>query len=188
METATGNARPPRQTACDTADMHKLLLSVGGNLGDIPRRLDELWPQLEAKMGKVACVSPYYRSRPWGFQSAHDFVNAAALVLTRLEPLEALRIAQELEKAAGRHTKSADGHYQDRPLDIDLIAYDDLVLQHDRLSLPHPLLHRRRFVLQPICDICPEWVHPLLHRDAQSLLQACDDPGELTRIPLKTNP
>lgn len=166
---------------------NRLLVSVGGNLGNTLDNFNRLWLLLEEKVGRVTAVSPYYESAPWGFESKHAFTNAAAAVLTKLTPLEALDATQEIERLLGRTRKSGNGIYHDRTMDIDLIAYNDLALQNKRLTLPHPLMQERRFVLQPLCDICPEWTHPILQRNVQSLLQECGDKSELIRILPKTS-
>lgn len=162
---------------------NKLLISVGGNLDNSREKFEHLWSLVEEKVGKVERLSRYYRSAPWGFDSSNPFVNAAAMVKTTLSPMEALDATQEIECLLGRRTKSTDGHYRDRIMDIDLIAYEGIVLQNDRLCLPHPLMQQRRFVLQPLCDICPEWEHPLLRKNVRTLLSECTDAsGTVERI------
>ncbi len=153
----------------------KVLLSVGGNQDDTSALFERMWPMIETSVGKLEAVSPFYRSKAWGFESAHEFINAAAVVLSSLSPMEVLDATQDIERRLGRTRKSTDGCYHDRPIDIDLIAYDTLVLQNERLTLPHPLMDRRRFVLQPLCDICPDWEHPLLHKKVRTLLEECTD-------------
>ena len=97
------------------------------------------------------------------------------MVRTALSPMQALDATQEIERLLGRTRKSTDGQYHDRVIDIDLIGYGNLVIQNDRLTLPHPLMAQRRFVLQPLCDICPDWEHPLLHKKVRTLLEECPD-------------
>ena len=162
---------------------NNLLLSVGGNLDNSREKFEHLWQCIEEKVGKVERLSHYYRTAPWGFVSANTFVNAAAKVKTLLSPMETLQVTQDIEQLLGRLVKSTDGQYHDRIIDIDLIAYNQLVLKNERLILPHPLMAQRRFVLKPLCDICPEWVHPLLHKDVRTLLAECTDAsGEPERI------
>ena len=108
-----------------------------------------------------------------------DPENAAAEVLTTLAPIEVLDATQEIERLLGRTRKSEDGIYHDRTIDIDLIAFNDIVMQTERLTLPHPLMEKRRFVLQPLYDIAPNWVHPLLHKSVRKLLKECADTSEI---------
>ena len=152
-----------------------LLLSVGGNLDNSREKFGRLWQLVEEKVGKVESLSHYYRTAPWGFASANAFVNAAAKIRTALSPMQALDATQEIERLLGRTRKSTDGQYHDRVIDIDLIGCGNMVMQNDRLTLPHPLMAQRRFVLQPLCDICPDWEHPLLHKKVRTLLEECPD-------------
>ena len=160
------------------ARYNSLLLSVGGNIGDTTEQFGRLWQLLNERIGKVTVVSPYYKTAPWGFESDHAFTNAAAEVLTTLAPIEVLDATQEIERLLGRTRKSENGIYHDRTIDIDLIAYNDIVMQTERLTLPHPLMEKRRFVLQPLNDIAPNWVHPLLRKSIRTLLAECPDPAE----------
>ena len=100
-------------------------------------------------------------------------------MLTTLAPIEVLDATQEIERLLGRTRKSEDGIYHDRTIDIDLIAFNDIVMQTKRLTLPHPLMEKRRFVLQPLYDIAPNWVHPLLHKSVRQLLKECADTTEI---------
>ena len=161
---------------------NSLLLSVGGNIGDTAEQFGRLCRLLEERVGSVTAISPYYKTAPWGFASDHAFTNAAAEVLTTLAPLEILDATQEIERLLGRTRKSEKGVYHDRTIDIDLIAYNDMVISTERLTLPHPLMAQRRFVLQPLCDIAPDWVHPLLHRSVRQLLEECADKTEALLI------
>lgn len=162
---------------------NSLLLSVGGNLDNSREKFSCLWQLVEEKVGKVESLSHYYRTAPWGFVSENAFVNAAAKVRTALSPMQALDATQEIERLLGRRVKSTDGQYHDRVIDIDLIGCGETVIRNGRLILPHPLMEQRKFVLKPLCDICPEWVHPLLHKDVRTLLAECTDAsGEPERI------
>ena len=161
---------------------NKLLLSVGGNLHISAERFYLLWEKVEHMIGHVNAISPYYKSKSWGFVSEHPFVNAAAEVLTNLPPMEVLYQTQEIEKQLGRVSKSRNGIYSDRPMDIDIIAYNDLIIKNEELEIPHPRMTLRRFVLQPLCDITPDWKHPILHLSVKELLENCKDDIILTRL------
>ena len=164
---------------------NKLLLSIGGNLENSQQKFDQLWELIEKNIGEVAKLSPYYRSDAWGFVSENTFVNAAALVLTTLRPMETLLCTQAIETKLGRTSKSHNGIYSDRTMDIDIIAYNNLVLETNPiLVIPHPQMHLRRFVLQPLCDICPNWVHPKLKQSVRTLLKNCPDDSVLQETTL----
>ena len=96
-----------------------------------------------------------------GFESENFFLNAAVKLKTSFSPLELLRITQRIEKELGRAEKSS-GVYHDRIIDIDILLYEDEVLQIPELTLPHPLMHERKFVMEPLAEIAPFVVHPVL--------------------------
>lgn len=100
----------------------------------------------------------------------HTFLNAAACVETLLPPLSVLHLTQEIEREIGRTHKSVGGAYSDRVIDIDLLLYGDLVLDTPELKLPHPLMHERRFVMEPLAEIAPDLVHPILKKKMRELL------------------
>lgn len=161
---------------------NKIWLSVGGNLENTAGKFDRLWQLIEKHIGSITATSPYYKSEPWGFVSEHPFVNTVARVTTTLSPIEALHISQKIEKMLGRENKSHNGIYSDRSMDIDIIAYNDIVLRNDELEIPHPRMHLRRFVLQPLYDIQPDWIHPLFHKKITTLLEECTDNSELEKM------
>ncbi len=160
---------------------HIIYLGLGSNEGDrevLMRRAVDL---LRERIGTVTCLSALYETEPWGFVSPHPFLNAAVGIRTALQPREVLTATQQIERELGRRRKSTAGGYADRPMDIDLLLFDDCILEADydlpgetgpvHLSLPHPLMHERAFVLLPLADIAPDAVHPVLHRSVRSLLQ-----------------
>ena len=105
------------------------------------------------RIGTVQRVSSFIETEPWGFQSEHPFLNAACLVLTTLSPEECLEATQQIERELGRKKKSRNGIYHDRPIDIDLLMYDDLRLSTPTLTLPHPHMYERDFVMIPLSEI-----------------------------------
>ena len=111
---------------------------------------------IDERVGTVQRVSSFIETEPWGFESEHPFLNAACLVRTTLPPLACLEATQQIERELGRRRKSHDGIYSDRPIDIDLLMYDDLTLSTPRLTLPHPHMHERDFVMIPLREILPD--------------------------------
>ncbi len=150
-----------------------LYLSIGTNLGDKNHNLSRALELIGQRVGKVVAYSGVFETEPWGFSSPNTFFNAAVAVKTTLAPLEALAATQEIEREMGRTHKSVDGHYTDRIIDIDLLLYDgecSAPFESPTLTLPHPHLHERRFVLEPLFEIAPALVHPVLGKTISDLL------------------
>lgn len=141
--------------------MHTLYLSLGSNLGDRHTLLLQAIRLLEKRVGVLVRVSSFLETEPWGFTSSHPFLNAAVCIQTDLTPARCLLETQTIERELGRTQKSTDGHYHDRPIDIDLLLYDDLHFStsvytpwgYQRLTLPHPLMQERDFVMRPLNEI-----------------------------------
>ena len=142
--------------------MAKLYLALGSNQGDRKALLDAARAACDASLGRVTGCSDYIETAPWGFSSPHPFLNAVLELETELSPLAVLERTQEIERQLGRQTKSSAAGDQDRPIDLDLLLYDDLVLETPRLTLPHPLMHLRDFVLEPLQQLAPTLRHPVL--------------------------
>ena len=135
---------------------HRLFIGLGSNLGDRSALLDEALRLIDERVGHVVRVSSYYETEPWGFQSDNIFLNAAALVITTLSPQHCLKETQHIERQLGRVDKTVDGAFQDRPIDIDLLMYDDLEVNEPDLTLPHPHIEEREFVQIPLQEILDE--------------------------------
>ena len=133
-----------------------LYLSLGSNLGDREETLHRAIALINERIGTVQRVSSFIETEPWGFHSEHPFLNAACMVLTELSPEECLAKTQQIERELGRTTKSEGGIYHDRPIDIDLLLYDDLRLSTPTLTLPHPHMYERDFVMIPLREILNE--------------------------------
>ena len=119
---------------------------------------------------------------PWGFVSENRFWNQVLVVETSLNPMEVLQKIREIEKHFGRERKA--GTYLSRKMDIDILFYDDEVIQTEQLTIPHPLMAKRRFVLAPLRDILPELVHPVNGKLMSEMLAECSDNSEVKRLDL----
>jgi 2-amino-4-hydroxy-6-hydroxymethyldihydropteridine diphosphokinase len=134
---------------------HRVFLGLGSNLGDRERHLNEAIRLIGERVGQVARQSTFIETEPWGFQSEHQFMNAAILCLTEKTPREVLQVTQEIERELGRKTKTNPSRhsYTDRPIDIDILLYDDLTVDEPDLKIPHPLMYERDFVMIPLKQI-----------------------------------
>lgn len=142
--------------------LHTAFLGLGSNMGDRHSLLHRAIELLEERVGRVQRVSSFIETKPWGFVSSYEFVNAVVVCDTSLTPWELLEETQRIEQELGRRCKSRRGQYQDRPIDIDILLYDTLVLEHKRLTIPHALMHKRHFVLRSMIELAPELIHPRL--------------------------
>ncbi|OYP64473.1 2-amino-4-hydroxy-6-hydroxymethyldihydropteridine diphosphokinase [Prevotella sp. P2-180] len=132
---------------------HTLYLGLGSNLGDKQQNIAMAVEKIEELIGHVECQSALHITEPWGFQSDNMFVNAAVKCVTILSPHEVLEKTKDIERQMGRTTKSVDGTYKDRIIDIDILLYDDMEINDPDLVIPHPLMHQRDFVMKPLNEI-----------------------------------
>lgn len=143
-------------------------LGLGTNIGNKRRNLITAAALLAERVGDVLALSGFYETEPWGFESNNWFLNAAVKLNTDYSPQELLVITQQIEKELGR-TEKSNGTYHDRVIDIDILLYDDEVLQTPELVLPHPLMHERKFVMEPLAEIAPFVQHPIFKESIMDL-------------------
>ena len=133
--------------------MYQVYLSLGTNLGNRKRNIREAIDKIGEQIGVVKRQSALYETKPWGYSSPNDFINACVLVLTPMAPRQVLEATQRIERETGRTLKSVDGEYHDRIIDIDILMIDDLVINEPDLHVPHPLMEERDFVMTPLKEI-----------------------------------
>lgn len=133
--------------------LHTVYLSLGSNLGDRHLTMRRAIELIGERVGTVDRESSPLETEPWGFESPNKFLNMCVRVLTFMSPLQVLDATKAIERTLGRTSKSVDGHYRDRPIDIDILMYDDLHISTPELTLPHPLMHERDFVMIPLREI-----------------------------------
>ena len=159
------------------AKSHTAYICVGSNLG---RKLETCRQGVaELSRGETSRLvdqSPVYQTEPVDYKDQDWFVNYVVKIETVLQPLVLLDRLKSIEDAAGRTRDSV--RFGPRVLDLDIVFYDDMVMDHPRLVIPHPRMHERRFVLKPVCDIDPHINHPVFHRTIQSLLEDLDETGQ----------
>ena len=143
-----------------------IYIGIGSNLGDKEGNCKTAIERLSENGITVKKISSPYRTKPWGVEDQPDFVNMAVKAETNINPSELLPILKTIEKEMGRQ----DGvRWGPRLIDLDLLFYDDLVISYDELAIPHPLLHKREFVLLPLAEIAAEFVHPVLKATIKQL-------------------
>ncbi len=154
-------------------EMHRVYLSLGSNLGDRLDQLREALNHIRAFSG-ILQISPCYETRPVGYQDQPDFLNLTCLIATELSPHELLKELKDIEQRMGRQPSFRNAP---RPIDLDILLFDDLVLNSPDLVIPHPRMSERAFVLAPLADIAPEIIHPDLHLTAPEMLELVDRNG-----------
>ena len=132
---------------------HIAYLSLGSNLGDRHATMQSAILLLDSQAGTVDRVSSAIETEPWGFESANKFLNMCVRITTTLSPEQLLATTKDIELQLGRTTKSVNGQYHDRPIDIDILTYDDLHINTPSLTRPHPHMHERDFVMIPLREI-----------------------------------
>lgn len=156
-------------------------IGLGTNLGDRELKLLMAVAELGKLPGtRVTALSSFYETEPVGGVPQDNFYNAAARLATSLSPLELLDQLKRIETEVFHRVPS--GHWGPRSMDLDLLLYGDLVLSQERLTIPHPRLAERRFVLQPLADIAPSLVHPTLGRSIAQLLASLGTTERVVKI------
>uniref|UniRef100_UPI00402863DE 2-amino-4-hydroxy-6- hydroxymethyldihydropteridine diphosphokinase n=1 Tax=Prevotella sp. TaxID=59823 RepID=UPI00402863DE len=135
------------------SNSHIAYLSLGSNLGDRHATMQSAILLLDSQAGSVDRVSSAIETEPWGFESANKFLNMCVRITTTLSPEQLLATTKDIELQLGRTTKSVNGQYHDRPIDIDILTYDDIHINTPSLTLPHPHMHERDFVMIPLREI-----------------------------------
>ena len=158
--------------------MSKVYLSIGSNKGNRSVLINKAIDEIEKKIGTIISRSGIYQSKSWGFDS-NDFYNLSLLIDTDIEPKSLLINLKKIEKSMGR--EDIDGSYSDRFIDIDILFYDNIIIDLEDLKIPHPKIEIRKFVLVPMLEIADDYVHPILNKTIRQLDNDCDDKG----IPLK---
>ncbi|MCR5511995.1 MAG: 2-amino-4-hydroxy-6-hydroxymethyldihydropteridine diphosphokinase [Prevotella sp.] len=133
--------------------IHQVFIGLGSNLGDKVWNLQETIRLISERVGAVVRQSSFLETEPWGFESENTFVNAVVCCETEKTPREVLVLTQQIERDMGRTRKSSSGGYSDRPIDIDILLYDNLTVDEPDLKIPHPLMHQRDFVMIPLEEI-----------------------------------
>ena len=125
---------------------------------------------LSLALGDYIALSTFVETAPWGFDSCNTFLNCVVAFETSLAPEQLLDTTESIERKLGRTTKSTDGQYHDRIIDIDILLYGEITICTARLTIPHPLMHLRNFVLEPLSEIAPDVIHPTMQKTISQIV------------------
>jgi 2-amino-4-hydroxy-6-hydroxymethyldihydropteridine diphosphokinase len=159
--------------------MEKVYLGLGTNLGDRETNLRKAINNVGELIGSVVHISSIYETEPVGFKTKDRFLNMVAEVDTTLEPLGVMEMILQVETLLGRVRKG--NKYSSRVIDLDILLFGNRIIENDSLSVPHPRMHERRFVLVPLCEISPDLVHPILEKSIKTLLSECQDKSSVIK-------
>lgn len=154
--------------------MAQILILLGGNIGNVKNTFVEAIALLELKLSPKLKQSSVYTSEAWGFDSKERFFNQVVEFSNELPPHEILAVAQDVEKKLGRERNNSST-YQSRPIDIDILFIDNITISTENLTIPHPLLHLRRFTMEPLMEHWAQKEHPVLNKNVETLYEQCPD-------------
>ena len=160
--------------------MHQVFLSIGGNLGNKRANFDKVYTHIQNELGCIVLRSSVYETPAWGFDSEDPFWNQVLCIETHLNPSEILDNIEKIDAVFGR--KRSENGYSSREMDIDILYFDDRIFNNENLTIPHPLLHKRLFVLVPLAEIAPDFVHPVLKLSSLEMLNKCEDKSEIKKV------
>ena len=159
--------------------MNHVFLSLGGNQGDTFTYLKNSHDLIEKEVGKIIQVSHLYRTKAWGNENQNDFLNECIEITTSYHPQEVLSKCLDIENRLGRKRKEKWGA---RPIDIDILLYNESIIEQTNLVIPHPYLHERNFVLIPLEEIAADTVHPIFKKSIRTLRKESFDSLTVERL------
>ena len=165
--------------------VHKVLISLGSNLGDRALNIKKAITLIQDQLGDVIVISKLYETASWGYDD-YVYLNNAICLVTKYTPLGLMNALLEIELKLGRK-RSDSKCYKARTIDLDILLIEGVVIDHPKLDVPHPRMNLRRFVLQPLADIAPDWVHEVEGVSVSDLFLKCEDQIDVNlygKIPL----
>lgn len=160
--------------------MNKVFIGIGSNIGNRALNIEMALANINGSVGQIIVQSPTYETEPWGFESKNRFLNLVVLIDTELNPDDLLDALQSIERSLGRQRESIV--YQNRPIDLDILFFNESVVNSPNLTIPHPHIGERMFVLKPLADIAPELVHPVLKKSIKIMAENCPDKGLVKKV------
>ncbi len=157
------------------------VICLGSNQGDRTYNLDRAREFIQSEIGNIQMLSSVYESEPWGYSDCVYYLNQVLSVNTDLSPQDLLERCLHIERTMGRIRKTYG--YEPRIIDIDILFYSSKCIESSVLTVPHPRLHLRKFVLGPLMEILPEFIHPVLKKSIAELYSSCNDKGKVIKNP-----
>ena len=161
--------------------MNVTYLCLGGNMGDRESALNHALLEINKSIGKVTSQSGIYETEAWGVENQQAYLNQCIRIETNLDALSLIESLLNIEKKRGRK-RSDLPVYEPRTIDIDILFYNNEIINESTLLVPHPRLHLRKFVLIPLNEIASNYLHPLLNKTIFNLLSECEDTSEVNKI------
>lgn len=158
---------------------YTVLISLGSNKGDRQENIQKAITLIKDHLGTLIAISPIYETPSWGYEDA-SYLNNAVCLSTKIQPLELMLALLKIEEQLGRK-RSSNNSYEARCIDLDIILIEGLVIEHPKLQVPHPRMHLRKFVLQPLVDIAKTWLHETQHVSLSDLLNKCEDESQIKK-------
>lgn len=159
--------------------MNVAYLCLGGNIGNRETSIQLAVSEIKQRVGEVTSASRIYQTEAWGVENQQAYLNVCLEISTKYSSSELIHWLLEIEKHLGRE-RNANEIYAPRTIDIDILFFNNEITESQNLTIPHPKLHLRKFVLIPLCDIIPDYLHPVLNKSIFNLLNECDDSLEVT--------
>lgn len=160
-------------------------ISIGTNTGKRLQNIQNAIAEMKVGLGEVVKISAVYESEPWGFESEHWFYNIVLTLKSDVEPQELMKKLLDIEKKMGRE-RNAKG-YADRCIDIDIVLCEECTICSKNLTLPHPHMHERLFVLLPLKELMPQWIHPIFKKNMEEMIRECNDNCRINKLMSNVN-
>ncbi|MDR1115322.1 MAG: 2-amino-4-hydroxy-6-hydroxymethyldihydropteridine diphosphokinase [Tannerella sp.] len=154
--------------------MSQVFLGLGSNLGNRQENMEKALALIAGRVGDILTLSGFYETSSWGYKSTETYLNVVAKVEIGLSPSGLLAATQAIEREIGRKEKTINGEYHDRVIDIDILLYGDLITRTPELTIPHPLMLQRQFVMRPLSEIAPDVHHPVLGKTMEELYRSSE--------------
>lgn len=159
--------------------MNYVYLITGGNIGDAKQQLSTAAALLEQYCGTIIDRSAVYETEPWGNANQDNFLNQVLVIETKLSAKEVMKAIVDIEKRMGRERKEKNGP---RVIDIDMLFFNHQIINEPELVVPHPRLRQRRFVLEPLNEVAPAYIHPIFYKTVRQLLDECTDTLKINKL------